>query len=239
MITFQSAAGGWGEAAEGEQAVNRRDWREVCAILVKNRVPSTDGNGNIWNGSPQAEGPSVPEEDQDMDALIESDLDDSEDEYRSEDNVDETSSAASSDDEYGLATSHKVESRKKGGRRGRSNPRSKRQRSSSASNAETPLRLTPRQRKEARQTFALFFPDVPSEQLESQRIMIKDISRVASLLSIKLKTEEVRLNSCSALRIRNPTYLQIMEMLEAFTASPDKSIGLTEFESLVMTARLV
>lgn len=30
-----------------------------------------------------------------------------------------------------------------------------------------------------------------------------------------------------------------MEMLEAFSTSADKSIGLTDFETLVMTARLV
>ena len=42
-----------------------------------------------------------------------------------------------------------------------------------------------------------------------------------------------------AFRICNPTYFQIMEMLEPFAISPDKSIGLTEFESFVITARLV
>jgi len=51
--------------------------------------------------------------------------------------------------------------------------------------------------------------------------MIKDVARVANLLSIKLKTEE------------------ILEMLEAFSTSPDKSIDLSAFQSLVMTLRLV
>ena len=51
--------------------------------------------------------------------------------------------------------------------------------------------LSPHQHKDARLAFALFFPDVPSSDLEKQRIMIKDIDRVAKLLKEKLKAEEV------------------------------------------------
>ena len=51
--------------------------------------------------------------------------------------------------------------------------------------------LSPQQHKDARLAFALFFPDVPSSDLEKQRIMIKDIDRVAKLLKEKLKAEEV------------------------------------------------
>ena len=51
--------------------------------------------------------------------------------------------------------------------------------------------LSPQQHKDARLAFALFFPDIPSSDLEKQRIMIKDIDRVAKLLKEKLKAEEV------------------------------------------------
>ena len=188
MSTFRNAAGGWGKAVQGEQAVSRRDWREVCAILVKSRAASKGDYDDTRNSSSRLESP-FPDEDQDMDVLIESDPDDSEDEYHTEGDVDEPTSA-SSDDEYG---GHSVGSARKGYLdRHRSNRRLKRQQSPSASETGTSLRLTSRQKKEAWQTFALFFPDVPSEQLEEQRIRIKDIARVANLLSIKLKTEEVR-----------------------------------------------
>jgi hypothetical protein len=241
LSTFSNAAGGWGEDVEGEQAVSRRDWREVCAILLKSRVPSRQDNENTWHSSPQADSPSFPGEDQDMDALVESDLDDSEDEYRSEDAADESTSVASADDGYGLSSGRNIGSARRSSlSRGRLTRRSKRrQQSPGVSEVDTPSRLTARQRKEARKTFALFFPDVASEQLEKQRIMIMDIARVANLLSIKLKTEEVCFRARFAFSVRDSVRFQILEMLEAFSASPDKSIGLTEFESLVMTARLV
>jgi len=86
-----------------------------------------------------------------MDVLIESDPDDSEDEYHTEGDVDEPTSA-SSDDEYG---GRNVGSARKGW--DRSNRRLKRQQSPSAPETGTSSRLTSQQKKEARQTFALFF----------------------------------------------------------------------------------
>ena len=200
MSTFRNAAGGWGEDVEGEQAVSRRDWREVCAILLKSRVRSREGNENTWNSSPQAGNSPFPEEDQDMDALVESDLDDSEDEYRGDDAADEPTSA-SSDDEYGLSSRRDVGPVR--GSHAQVWSTKRHQQSSSASEAGAPSRLTARQREEARKTFALFFPHVSSEQLGKQRIVILDIARVANLLSIKLKTEEVCFHACFALRLRD------------------------------------
>ena len=46
-------------------------------------------------------------------------------------------------------------------------------------------------RQDLRHTFALFFPDVSDDKLDTQRIMIKDIVRVAALLKEKITAEEV------------------------------------------------
>ncbi|KAF9049602.1 hypothetical protein BDZ89DRAFT_1098921 [Hymenopellis radicata] len=71
------------------------------------------------------------------------------------------------------------------------------------------------------ETFALFFEDATPEELLSKRIMISDVQRVAKLLKEKLKAEE------------------IVEMLEIFSTSPDKSLNLADFEQMMMVARLV
>jgi hypothetical protein len=41
-------------------------------------------------------------------------------------------------------------------------------------------------------TFALFFPEVPSLELSKQKIMVADIQRVAKLLGEKIKADGVR-----------------------------------------------
>ncbi|ESK90830.1 hypothetical protein Moror_16536 [Moniliophthora roreri MCA 2997] len=81
--------------------------------------------------------------------------------------------------------------------------------------------LTARQRQTCVQTFALFFDSVPPEELSKQRIMIGDIQRVVKLLNEKMKAEEM------------------MEMLETFSSSPDKSMSLGDFEKMMVAAGLV
>lgn len=194
LETFRNAAGGWGKLVEGEEGVTRKDWREVCAILVKHRAE--DDAGDVPTDSGDAGGGFLPEDDDlDLDALVESDAnDDSEDEYRSEDDEleDDASGRASSGDEYGAPATRDVKGK---GKATAAQPKPRRKvrarRSSSASSSSSVQAMTQRQRAEARKTFALFFPDVPKDKLASQRIKIKDIGRIASLLNIKLKTEEV------------------------------------------------
>jgi hypothetical protein len=86
-----------------------------------------------------------------------------------------------------------------------------------------PGKLTARQTLECRRAFALFFPDIVdlnSEKLDRKKIMIQDISRVATLLKEKIKADE------------------IVEMLEAFSTSNDKSMSLRDFERMMITAKL-
>ncbi|KAF8315448.1 hypothetical protein DL93DRAFT_916364 [Clavulina sp. PMI_390] len=208
LAIFKSAATPRDVGEPGEESVSQQEWREVCAILLQHRASAMDGDT----------AQSYDSEDPEPDALVESELDEnSSDEYQDEDDEEEAGGFAveeSSTDEYsGPATSkHRTKQPPKRTHKKRA--------ASDASSDEIPV-ITPRQKVEARKAFALFFPEVAESELSSQRIMIKDIARVANLLSIKVKTEE------------------IMEMLEAFSTSNDKSISLSDFETLVMEIRLV
>ncbi|KAF6757733.1 hypothetical protein DFP72DRAFT_223050 [Ephemerocybe angulata] len=84
-----------------------------------------------------------------------------------------------------------------------------------------PGELSARQAQSALDTFALFFPDTPPEDLRKKRIMIKDIQRVAGLLKEKIKPEE------------------IIDMLEMFSNSPDKSVSYDDFVRMLSTANLI
>lgn len=86
---------------------------------------------------------------------------------------------------------------------------------------DQPKSLTSAQEQSARDTFGLFFPDTPTEDLLKKRIMIKDIQRVAGLLKEKIKPEE------------------IMDMLEMFSNSPDKTMGYQDFVRMLVAAGLV
>ncbi|EEB93331.1 hypothetical protein MPER_08026 [Moniliophthora perniciosa FA553] len=81
--------------------------------------------------------------------------------------------------------------------------------------------LTARQQQTCLQTFALFFDSVSPEEVSKQRIVIDDIQRVVKLLNEKMKAEEM------------------MEMLETFSSSPDKSVSLGDFEKMMVAAGLV
>ncbi|KAL0574631.1 hypothetical protein V5O48_007327 [Marasmius crinis-equi] len=93
---------------------------------------------------------------------------------------------------------------------------------SSLSGDDSPSRkpLTSRQHQTCLQAFALFFPNVGPEDLPKQRLHISDIQRVAGLLKEKLKAEEM------------------VEMVETFSTSPDKSMSLADFERMMIRAKL-
>jgi hypothetical protein len=75
--------------------------------------------------------------------------------------------------------------------------KTRRTRKSAAGEVSNTRVLSKSQKQAALDTFALFFPDTPPSELSKQRIMIKDIQRVAALLKEKLKAEEVRFERCS------------------------------------------
>ncbi|KAK0504038.1 hypothetical protein EDD18DRAFT_1131782 [Armillaria luteobubalina] len=92
--------------------------------------------------------------------------------------------------------------------------------SDSDSDSTMPKQLTKRQKQTCLENYALFFPDVTPEDLPRQKLMIADIQRVSKLLNEKLKAEE------------------IIEMLEIFSSALDKSMNLSDFECMMITAKL-
>ncbi|KIM44360.1 hypothetical protein M413DRAFT_379728 [Hebeloma cylindrosporum] len=83
-----------------------------------------------------------------------------------------------------------------------------------------PGQPTSRQRQTCLNTFSLFFPEIPSQGLGKLKITVADIQRVATLLGEKLKAEEM------------------LEMLEMFSTSPDKSMDFDDFTRMMIVAKL-
>jgi hypothetical protein len=173
LSVFRNAASGWAPS-ESQTASNvetryisLEDWRAVCAVLLENR-PLEDGQEHLNND--------------------ELDVGNSSDEYldgeNSSEGISSAASAGSDDDEYfdgGDAPSSRRRKR-----------RSRQAVSFDELNAQANNNnLTQRQKQSCLDTFALFFPHVSASELETQRIAIKDLQRVAKLLNEKLKADEV------------------------------------------------
>ncbi|KAG8862952.1 hypothetical protein FRB96_000372 [Tulasnella sp. 330] len=231
LSIFQQAASGWGgQHIDQEDGVSLKDWRAVCAVLLAD--PRDTGMERPSQSS------SAPFSDEEMDAEQDEDEDNDEDENdaeRAESPAEGNDGDYAESDEGGYSVAedddgdedeYRVDGRpsKRGSvaRKTRSSKRSDR-RSASASPADQgPIQLTARQRNECLKAFALFFPDFADDKanLIKQRILIRDVARIAKLLKERLATEE------------------ILEMLEAFSTSPDKSMGLTDFEQMMMVTGL-
>ncbi|KAG1764583.1 hypothetical protein EV702DRAFT_1044822 [Suillus placidus] len=201
LSVFRNAASGWGASLEGSNEVSQKDWRSVCAALLEGE----DGEGNDDGGSSAAHSEMVARSDQEDDSGPDND------EYHM--SVDEdTSELEASDEEYqddkpaAVSRSHKS------------------QKASRLLPTDAMLdasQLSAKQKAECREDFARFFPDVPDAELDRQKIMIKDVTRVADLLKEKIKAEE------------------IIAMLEAFSTSPDKSMNLQDFERMMIATKLI
>ncbi|KAF8560097.1 hypothetical protein OG21DRAFT_1529671 [Imleria badia] len=193
---FKNAARGWGAQNARNDGVSRKDWRAVCAALLEGEHVDTSDEEN-----------PVADEDIEMDA----DSGPDSDQYQTEELSSDTEEASS--DEYGEPS---TAARAKKARK--VPPRTA---GTKSSGTESSRQLTESQKAQCRQEFSRFFPHVPDNELDHQRIMIKDIARVADLLKENLKTEE------------------ILEMLDAFSTSPDKSMNLADFEHMMIVTKLV
>lgn len=190
LSVFRNAASGWAgdtssSRAEHEDSVSRKDWRAVCAALLDSGDPDVDVDV-------QDSINDVKDADR-MSELSDHDSGNSGEEYVESDEPASADESDDSGDEYqegGVATSPSKPKRNASTKARTSSPF-----------PDTPTSgPTPRQKDDCRRTFALFFPDVPDNALDKQRIMIKDISRVAKLLKEKITVEEVRFLSSSLCR---------------------------------------
>lgn len=197
LAVFRNAAQGWdtsGRSASipsGELFVQRRDWHAVCAALlepVDDQKEDEDEDVEMGDASRQpAEGSSSDSGDEYQEAG------DSESPGYDED-------AGDSDDDY-QESSRTTGKGKHNGKQKASTTLEGRTRSRKRSvdsdggddedAGEAVQRISPRQKKECRRMYALFFPDVEDKDLDSRRLMIKDITRVAKVLKEKITAEEV------------------------------------------------
>lgn len=200
LSVFRNAATGWenkhgAQEDESHLFVSRKDWRAVCTALL-------DVGGGYEGDAMDVEDEAV---DKDDELLSEP----SEEEYvESETDSELDEEDEDSDDEYqGGGFMRTRSSRKAAGPK----TLSKRQKGRDATTSSLlPIddsdegdveirskRITARQKAESRRAFAMFFPDVPDAELETNKIMIKDITRMASSINLKLSAEEVSaLHSC-------------------------------------------
>lgn len=170
LSIFENAASGWsGKEVGEEQGVDRKDWRAVCAILFAD--PRDTG---IPSDNP------LTSEGEDEEDVEEADEDSDDDVYES-DQEDEDEDGS----DYGKPGPSKRSTRK--------TRQTKSGVDSDDDRPQGPQPLSQRQRRECRRTYALFFPDVPSEDLPKQRLLLKDLARVARSVNEKLTTEEVSL----------------------------------------------
>ena len=180
LAVFENAARGWGGAqvSTGGEGVSRKDFRAVCAALLPENEDQEGGSDGSDGSVDEGEGLEESELQQDGEYF-------------------EDESSLSVDDEGSEEYTGKGKARAKAVakfrpiRRGRGKKR-KRVDSTDTSDVDRLIRVTPRQKAECRKAFALFFPDIPESELDSQRIMIKDIVLAAGLLKEKIKAEEVR-----------------------------------------------
>ncbi|KAI0343079.1 hypothetical protein BDW22DRAFT_1428518 [Trametopsis cervina] len=220
---FRNAASGWenrgsshrtDEHADSALFVSRKDWRAVCAALLDASAQDDEM-----------------EEDVNMDNKDVQESEGSEEDYvQSEDGISDDAEEDGSEDEYHEGGFMRPSPSKQRGGKGKSKAtparKTRRRRGSDSSvlsddEVSTQSKhITPRQKAESRRMFSLFFPDTPESQLDGRRIMIKDVSRVAEILKEKITVEE------------------IVEMLEAFSTSPDKSMSLSDFEAMMVATQM-
>jgi hypothetical protein len=180
LAVFRNAATGWASSSNriethdlegGEQFVSKEDWRSVCAVLLER---DSGGEHEEVNGDVDMADPSG----------------ESDDEYQNSDEEEEDE--GDNDDEYIEGPSTSATRRRTRQTRRKSFSLSPSPSPSPNSKDSRHRKITSRQRKACIDAYTLFFPSVSIEELDAQKIMIKDIQRVAKLLNEKLKAEEVR-----------------------------------------------
>jgi hypothetical protein len=190
LEVFRNAAGGWDGSNDGQQGVSRKDWKSVCSILLSQQEqPRASSGDEIMRDETQPDEESSVEEsdeeyrDPEQNGWVKGQQSGDEDEDEDEDE----------DDEYIRPSKQAADRKGKGKARPSAHaPRGKkRRRDSFEDDEDVPKSMTRRQKAACREAFALFFPDVEDRDLDSQRIMIKDIVRVSEVVKVRLTAEDV------------------------------------------------
>ncbi|KAH9968218.1 hypothetical protein BC827DRAFT_484061 [Russula dissimulans] len=217
LAVFRNAASGWEDdhssSGRTEGRVSLEDWRAVCDVLM-------DDGGHDED---EKEGNGIDDDDEDPDVMskgsspeLEESSGGSSDEYR------ETHAGSQKRPRKSAATAATAGGSGSGATR---ITRARKTRSSSARRMSPPFpstngEITPRQRRECLRAFLLFFPGVPEEDARRRRLGVREVNAAAAVLNEKLKPGE------------------IIEMLEAFSTSPDKAMSLSDFEKMMIATRL-
>ncbi|KAJ4485447.1 hypothetical protein J3R30DRAFT_3696802 [Lentinula aciculospora] len=228
LAIFRNAATGWdnhdGSSTDDNLAVTRADWRAVCTILLE--PGGSIGNDSTDGGSQR----SLEGDDEYVQDFVEEDVDmQFNDGTDSDDNYEPGPSSAAKSKSRSIRRPTRVKASVSGGKR---RARGSRIQDDSESDADEELvdgheegsssrtrTLTSRQKATCIEAFRLLFPDAKDDLLK-RRIMLADIQRVGKLLGEKLKVEEM------------------LEMLDVFSTAPDKSMGLQDFERMMIAAKL-
>ncbi|KAI9444274.1 hypothetical protein H4582DRAFT_1078814 [Lactarius indigo] len=229
LAVFRNAATGWGndhisalrstrrgrntvttseEGDETEERVSLRDWRAVCAALMD--------DGGDEEGEKEGDDVDIEDEDAgDIDQNSSSGLGES-----SSDEYHDTSAVAKSRKRPRKSTSASTPDHKEPRKTRSRKTQSATPRRGDSISERAAVEITPRQRRECLQAFLLFFPGVPEDVAKLRRLGVRELSAAATVLNEKIKTEEV------------------IEMLDTFSTSPDKTMGLSEFEKMMVATRL-
>jgi hypothetical protein len=176
LAVFRNAATGWTSSRDGtsdaqnsggeNQVVSREDWRSVCAVLLEHGSEGDDAQGSdIEMSGPRIESDGAAVSDEYQESAAEDEVGDDDDDYI-----------------------EKPTTQRRTQRTVKWSPSAS---SLSLSPDSHPRKLTSRQRQACIDAYTLLFPTAPAEELLNQKIMIKDLQRVAKLLNEKLKTQEV------------------------------------------------
>ncbi|KIO25201.1 hypothetical protein M407DRAFT_244143 [Tulasnella calospora MUT 4182] len=211
LTIFENAASGWsGQKVGEEDAVSRKDWRAVCAVLFED-PRDTGVKDDSLSPPPSSNGDPTG----DRDGRDEMDEDDEEDEDAYAQSDDSEGEEDEADSDYGGGGAGKAVKRTT-----RSRGKARELSPDEDASGSGFITLTSRQKKECKAAFALFFPDVPENELSEQRLKIKEVADAAKTLKERMTTEE------------------IVEMLEYFSTSPDKTMSLADFEQMCMRTGL-
>ncbi|TFY83315.1 hypothetical protein EWM64_g688 [Hericium alpestre] len=208
LAVFKNAASGWSGGRGGAENEESVSRKDWRAVCAV--LLEAEGEGGDLDEAG---------EDENEDELME--------EFRA-DSTEESESDATSD-EYVEEPVQKTRKRSAAASR-KSTPKRKTRRRASPSDTsededeEQEQPLTARQKRECLKSFALFFPDLAGEAdedaVKGKRLGIRELTKAAGALKEKVKAEEM------------------IEMLEAFSTTPDKTMGLADFERMMVSTKM-